>query len=268
MLFAKNSDRPKGECQEFEWVRPRREASTQCTYISVPGHTAETLGCWISRPTWGWGAEHGVNEHGVAVGNATIYTITDPRPFPDALTGMDIVRLVLERSGNAATAVETLFDLISRHGQGGSGSAPGLPRRPYWSSFLIADGGSSFVIETDAAEVVVEEVSDAAAVSNRVTLGSMLPRAHPDQKIEHFVEPRLKATRHLLSTGRVTVDLVKEHLRSHDQTSSGWDVCMHNDHQETAASMIVEWLPGEVVVWSTQGSPCINDYVRRTVIVR
>jgi hypothetical protein len=201
------------------------------------------------------------------VGNATIYTITDPRPFPDALTGMDLVRLLLERCGDAVTAVETLIDLISRHGQGGSGSAPGLVRRPYWSSFLVADGGRSFVIETDAAEVVVEEVTDAAAVSNRVTLSGMLSRAHPNQKVERFVEPRLMATRHLLSTGRVTVDSVKGHLRSHDQTSTGWDICMHNDVQETAASMIVEWLPGEVVVWSTQGPPCRNDYDRRTVIV-
>ena len=40
-----------------------------------------------------WGLEHGVNEAGVAAGNATIYTTLDPRGVPDGLTGMDLVRL-------------------------------------------------------------------------------------------------------------------------------------------------------------------------------
>ena len=68
----------------------------------------ETLGVLGSRPAWMWGVEHGVNEAGVAAGNATIYTTLDPRGFPDALTGMDLVRLALERASTAAEAVEVV----------------------------------------------------------------------------------------------------------------------------------------------------------------
>ena len=53
-----------------------------------------------SRPEWMWGLEHGVNEAGVAAGNATIYTTLDPRGVPDGLTGMDLVRLALERAAD------------------------------------------------------------------------------------------------------------------------------------------------------------------------
>jgi secernin len=124
-LFAKNSARPSTERQLLERVRPRRDAQAlQVTHIAIDPFDGETLACVISRPEWCWGAEHGVNEAGVAIGNHTIYTTLDPRPFPPALIGMDLVRLGLERGESAAAAVSVITTLLDRHGQGGSGRRP------------------------------------------------------------------------------------------------------------------------------------------------
>ncbi|MEJ7584635.1 MAG: hypothetical protein WKF43_11245 [Acidimicrobiales bacterium] len=140
-LFAKNSDRPPIERQVVERHPPRAESCTRTTYLDIDGPAEDTFAFTGSRPDWMWGVEHGVNEASVAVGNAAIYTTLDPRPFPDALTGMDLVRLALERAASATHAVEVIDTLIQRYGQGGSGHEGA--RRPYWSSFLVADPGGA-----------------------------------------------------------------------------------------------------------------------------
>jgi secernin len=144
--FAKNSDRPEDERQVLEHHPARREDATRTTYLTIPGAAGPTLATVLSRPAWMWGAEHGVNEAGVAAGNATVFTTLDPRRAPAALTGMDLVRLALERATTAAEAVELIGRLIDEHGQGGSGHEGA--ERPYWSSFLVADPGAAFVVET------------------------------------------------------------------------------------------------------------------------
>src|SRR3954447_4110885 len=156
-LFAKNSDRPPTEVQLLEWFEPRVESRTRTTYMEIDAHDGPTLRFDGSRPSWMWGVEHGVNEAGVAVGNATIYTTLDPRGSPDALTGMDLVRLALERGATAAAAVEVVVGLIEAHGQGGSGHEAAA--RPYWSSFLVADPLRAFVVETSGRTTAVEEVA-------------------------------------------------------------------------------------------------------------
>ena len=80
LLFAKNSDRPAGEVQLVErWpVRPVSRATLHTQYLDLgadPGAHASIS----SRPVWLWGFEHGLNEHGVAVGNEKIWTTDDPR---------------------------------------------------------------------------------------------------------------------------------------------------------------------------------------------
>ena len=270
-LFAKNSDRPPAEVQRIEVLASRHELQTQVTHVVIEGAAQPTLRCIISRPEWCWGAEHGVNEAGVAIGNHSIYTTTDPRGFPPALIGMDLVRLGLERAATAEAAVHVITTLLERYGQGGTGHDPQIvgKERPYWSSFLIADPNTAWMLETSATDWEAVPVVETAAMSNRTCIPAFdAEHRHPGQPVERLIDPRLAASRAVLEHGSVTVYALAAHLRSHDSCGdAGWSVCMHvGDDEVTTASMIAE-LPAHAppVAWMLTGSPCGNEYVRYDV---
>src|SRR5512146_3429704 len=161
VLFAKNSDRDANEAQVRAW-QPAREhpegAKLDCTWISVP-QARRTNAVLLSRPFWMWGAEMGANEHGVAIGNEAVFT---RKPYVKiGLTGMDMLRLALERAATAEEAVEVIRALLAKHGQGGG---CGLERRSftYHNSFIVADPRGAFVIETAGREMAIERVSEGA----------------------------------------------------------------------------------------------------------
>jgi secernin len=263
-LFAKNSDRPPSERQIVERFAPRRESRTRATHIEIDGSALETIAFVGSRPTWMWGVEHGVNAAGVAAGNATIYTTLDPRGVADGLTGMDLVRLALERATSAADAVTVIGELLDRHGQGGTGH-DGVDR-PYWSSFLVADPREAFVIETSGSECAVELVERTWATSNRTTIPAFdATHRHPRQPVERLVDGRLAASNAVLANEPVTVDSLMAHLRSHVGGQDGYTICMHvPDTEVTTASMVAELpIDGPPHAWFLTGSPCTNEYTRR-----
>src|SRR5580704_10441263 len=112
MLFGKNSDRERNEAQVLE-MHPRREhgrgARVRLTYVEID-QVARTNACLISRPFWMWGAEMGANEHGVVIGNEAVFTRA---PYAKVgLTGMDILRLALERADDAESAVRVMVGLL------------------------------------------------------------------------------------------------------------------------------------------------------------
>ncbi len=267
-LFAKNSDRPPAEQQVVHWSAPRRDnGSLRATHIDVDAHATDTLGCVLSRPAWGWGAEHGVNEAGVAIGNTTVYTTLDPRGAANGLTGMDLVRLALERATGAAAAVDVITSMLERYGQGGSGHDLALVPggRAYWNSFLVTSAGTAFVIDTSGSHWAVEEVVDARAISNRTTIPAFdAIHRHPRQPVERLVDPRWHASQRMLTQRPVTVAAMQAHLRSHDSCGErGWSVCMHVDGVEaTTASMIVALRSDAApLVWALTGRPCRREYL-------
>jgi hypothetical protein len=265
-LFAKNSDRPPQEKQVVERHDGRVETSTITTYRTIDPHAGPTIPFVASRPEWMWGVEHGVNAAGVAIGNATIYTTLDPRGSAPGLTGMDLVRLGLERAASAAEAVEVMTRLLERHGQGGSGHAGA--DRPYWSSFLVADPASAFVVETSGTAWEAALVERVAATSNRTTLPAFdAAHRHPRQPVATLVDPRLQASRAVLAAEPVTVDALLRHLRSHDGGEDGWTVCMHVEGVEATTASIVAELPqdGPPVAHLCTGSPCTGTYERVVV---
>ncbi len=76
LVFGKSSDRPAAEEQRPIYCPARRHpagACVCCTYIEIP-EANETLAVLLSQPTWMWGAEMGVNERGVVIGNEAVWT--------------------------------------------------------------------------------------------------------------------------------------------------------------------------------------------------
>jgi secernin len=276
MVFAKNSDRPPGEIQ-IAWPFGRR-SSAGCTlrtqYLSI-GDTGSHA-TFLSCPTWLWGAEHGVNEHGVAMGNERVSTTHDAASAKPALIGMDLVRLGLERSRSAAEAVDVTTGLIEAYGQGGIADA--AHQEAYDSSFLIADPSHAFVIETAGADYAVASFPAGVAISNRISLGTRWTRASaglaPGDDFDRFrdhgaetehADVRLAASRRFLDSappGGLTPAATAAHLRDHgtgpwgapgsegpvflppDRVGSdrrGVSICMHvRGLSATAASMIAE----------------------------
>jgi dipeptidase len=168
-LFGKNSDRKPGERQPFLLFpaahHPPR-ARLRCTHVEIP-QVAETYRVMGHSPAWVWGFEHGVNEHGVAIGNHTVFSneVLEPEP---GLIGMDLVRLGLERGRDAREALEVIAGLIEAHGQGGAALAPDGPG--YHNSFLIADPASAWILETSNRRWAARRVRRGAC-SNHYALG-------------------------------------------------------------------------------------------------
>lgn len=147
MIFGKNSDREPNEAQALLRVPARsKESKTFCTYIQVPG-AKQTQEVILSKPFQMWGAEMGANESGVVIGNEAVFTKIPFEKKNQGLTGMDLLRLALERSKDAETARETILQFLEKFGQGACGGYTN-PSFYYHNSFIIADFKSAFVLET------------------------------------------------------------------------------------------------------------------------
>ncbi len=163
----------------------RPGARVQCTWIAIE-QVSETNAVLLSRPFWMWGAEIGANEHGVVIGNEAVYT--DEPYAPSGLTGMDLLRLALERASTAVEGVEQIVTLLERHGQGGG---CGHERRSstYHNSFIVADARGAHVVETAGRRWAVEAVTAGArSISNGLTIPGFA--SHADRLHTHFSQCR------------------------------------------------------------------------------
>lgn len=169
-LFAKNSDREPAEAQAIEYIPRQVQLTTtlQCTFISIP-QVKETYACIISRPFQMWGAEMGVNEHGVVIGNEAVFTRIKFKKDNSGLTGMDMLRLALERSASAREALQCIINLLEIYGQDTCGGYQNK-RFFYHNSFLIADPDEAFVLETAGKHWAVENVKTIRSLSNHLSI--------------------------------------------------------------------------------------------------
>jgi dipeptidase len=278
VLFAKNSDRDPNEAQVLRW-HPATDhpagATVACTWIEIP-QVAHTHAVATSQPWWMWGAEMGANEHGVVIGNEAVFTrelALRLRPEPDALLGMDLLRLALERAASAHDAVGVIIDLLEQHGQGGSCSHD-HPKLRYHNSFLVADRDGATVVETAGRSWATEEVRGAGrSISNGLTI-EPFASAHRDPLRSAVVACTRRRARTEAAAARASgpADLFAA-LRDHGPTGAPtWSPvhggltapCVHAGGTVASSQSVASWvadLRGDVTHWATATSgPCTSIF--------
>lgn len=170
LIFGKNSDREPNEAQAIIRV-PARQTETkklQCTYLEIP-QVKETYEAILSKPFQMWGAEMGVNEHGLVIGNEAVFTKFKFAKTNRGLSGMDLLRLALERCKTAISALETITELLTEYGQDVCG---GYQNHNffYHNSFIIADRQEAWVLETADRQWVAQKVKNFRSISNGLTI--------------------------------------------------------------------------------------------------
>ena len=299
-LFAKNSDRPPNEAQFLDWLPAQTYQpgeSVKCTYLEIPqvDHTAAVL---LSRPFWMWGAEMGINQHGVAIGNEAIFSKIPANKEP-ALLGMDLLRLALERAQTASQAVDVIVKLLERYGQGGNCIQDG--HLYYHNSFLIADPDDSWVLETVDKHWFARQVKPLYSISNLISLEVNWDRSSDgledfllekglakdksqinlagdfsDLIYTNFAAGKSRCSRSLdlmlRNTGTISVQTMVSILRDHggkaDPTPglAGADICMHAGlgpirGSQTTGSMIASLQQGNPLVFVTgTAAPCTGIF--------
>ncbi|MCL4691289.1 MAG: acyl-CoA--6-aminopenicillanic acid acyltransferase [Candidatus Hydrogenedentes bacterium] len=274
IFFAKNSDRDPNEAQLLEW-RPAQEhpagSKLKCTWIEIP-QAERTHAVLISRPFWMWGAEMGTNEHGVVIGNEAVFT---KQPYAKTgLTGMDILRLALERADSAERACEVIVELLEIHGQGGG---CGFENRDftYHNSFMIADPNGAYVLETAGKLHAKERVEGTRPISNCLTIGAFAEKHGEYWKTRisgcrtrmgrmHHLASKTLGAQHLFAA-------LRDHGARYSNPSYRWTnggmnaACMHGGgilaSAQTTGSWVTEILNGEVRHWVTAtAAPCTSVF--------
>ena len=273
ILFGKSSDRDPNEAQLLDWQPRRRHAPgarVRATWIAIP-EAGETFAVLLSRPFWMWGAEIGVNEHGVVIGNEAVFTREPVSRV--GLTGMDLVRLALERARTADEAASVISSLIETYGQGG-GCGHENRRFTYHNSFLLADPRGAIVLETAGRELAESRVeAGVRSISNGLTIPGFASK-HSDRVKTRVSQSRERRARTeelgAAATGPLCVmRLLRDHGPGRSAPAYSWVngamgcPCMHGGgllaSSQTTASFVAELREDGVRCWATAtAAPCTS----------
>lgn len=284
--FAKNSDREPHEPQavvRIESVRGDRSTCLRTTYLDV-AQVPDRHAVILSKPCWIWGAEMGVNEHGLAIGNEALFT--RQRNLKPALLGMDLLRLALERAVNANQAIDVISSLLAEYGQGGPA---GYEDKSccYDSSFIIADPAGAWVLETAGREWVARKVEHFEAISNAISTRTRFDRSSSNHgqsfdKNDSWLLPFFGASHQRRNLSRLCLSTSAEkrkpgfadiaaQLRTHANSNesplrgSNKDICMHATgpirRSQTTGSMICQLSDtGPRVLVTGTSAPCLSPF--------
>lgn len=301
VIFGKNSDREANEPQIIEYHPEKnfpKKSILECTYIDIPQVT-KTKAVIISRPFWMWGAEMGVNDKGVVIGNEAVFTKLKVTKT-NVLTGMDLLRLALERAASAQEAKKTIIDLLQKYGQGG---ACGFEDKnfSYHNSFIIAVKKEAWILETAGKFWATKKVTDYYAISNGLTIGSdydeiyseavsfatkkgwikgafSFSKAFSDYLYTTFsgAKKRQCSATEILKNNyfKMDVSAAMTHLRNHNspdfkpsKSLVSNSICAHAANSltrhasQTTSSMIVHLTKDKPTIWVTAtAAPCLSVF--------
>ncbi|MES0873400.1 C69 family dipeptidase [Sinimarinibacterium thermocellulolyticum] len=285
--FAKNSDREPSEPQSvvrYAAVRGDATPRLKVTHIEID-QVPQRHATILSQPAWCWGAEMGINDAGVAIGNEAIFS--KRATLQPGLLGMDLVRLGLERAANARDALQVMTTLLERHGQGGPA---GYKDRGfcYDSSFIVADAGEAWILETAGRDWAARRIESRGAISNALTIrrdyeqaSTAVSAARLDfaQRFDTRLMPafacadarRRRALAGLDASKLPAFSRMAAQLRMHARDNenpadgSNADLCMHaagfiRRHQ-TTGSMIARLAPdGADALFTGTSAPCLSIF--------
>ncbi|MGI6423587.1 MAG: hypothetical protein ACOX0X_03175 [Candidatus Dojkabacteria bacterium] len=267
-IFLKNSDRAVNEpnLTIFYPAGPSRN-QVECTYISIPD-PKEHYAVLLVKPSWIWGAEMGINEYGVSIGNEAVFTKSKTKKTP-TLIGMDFLRLALERSKTAKQATEEIIGLLQQYGQGGN---CGFDNTIYYdNSYLITDRNEAYILETAGKEYSLNQVKDCANISNRLS-DKNFAKKHTEPIFTYFSGSKSRmelGSQHLKNIKQYDLEQYFNTLRLHTTTQekiikkgSARSVCMHAGilGEHTTGSMITV-VDDDITIWITGSStPCISIF--------
>jgi hypothetical protein len=278
VLFGKNSDRHPKEVQVLEFVTGSLESNRYPildkytpqfeTLEKAHRHFEHPYLALISRPSWIWGAEMGVNDQGVVIGNEAVFT--KQRSLKEGLLGMDILRLTLHNASTAEAAIEFILTILDRYGQGGDGAFVG--KLTYSNSFIIGDKARLFIMETAGNRWAVKRIETHGAISNAYSIGTSYDTCDAVSDGKHFAGTWRNGVMEFFSKGRVRQKTALSLLSDAKPTWMGMrDVLLYNKGTiekmdrsmksiainasfpkptRTTASMVVEYPEETILIWS------------------
>ena len=298
-IFAKNSDREPNEPQVLLRIPRKKYDLSVCpklktTYIELE-QAEETNEIVISKPSWMWGCEMGFNEFSVIIGNEAVFT--KEKYAKTGLTGMDMIRLALERTKTAKEAVDYIIYLLGRYGQGGNCGY--TEKMEYHNAFIVADKTGAYVLETAGPYWVMKKVKDFYSISNGLTIETDFDACHPelvkdcisknkctcredlnfkeifsDSLFTQFsgCKQRRPLSMELLerAKGGITVDTMMTALRTHQdgcgdnfKKGSMKNLCVHGGglvSSQTTASLVGELKDNSEYRYTGSSLPCVSVF--------
>lgn len=293
-IFGKASDRGVNEPQPLVYVPAADHAPgtmVKCTYIEAEQapHTYATI---LAKPSWIWGAEIGVNEHGLCIGNEAVIS-REMNVDEQALLGMDVLRMALERAVTAREAVEVIGALMERYGQGGNASFDGTFH--YDNAYLVVDENEMWHVETAGKHLwAAKQVHGGYSISNFLTLDHP-ELMHPDliknaeekgyetEEPFHFAKTYINWANGLNPSGMLRracsfplanredftekdmVEILRSHYAEDAWTKGENCVCMHAApgplECQTTCAMVAECKGKDTVIWGTgMSTTCIAPF--------